>query len=399
MPAYNFLNTLHETPGCKKTISTVPQHGDSARHYSVVSPLINPTIEYMHIKSLLSPDKMAGDIIKPVAEGVIAVGSVALAVATGGTSAAAEVAAESATETAAAVAADATVDASAEAVATEGTAAAAFNPDVDFDADFIFGDAEGAGEAAGDAATADEDSAALKSAKKSEELAKKAALKSKGGIISRIAKPVFLVGAGAVFTNKAVTTALEEIDPKPLKVPILPSPTFGPLEPGGINAPDPASNVKLIMDVLQNQDSALLGEVAGKIQRTNGLSASGTLQFKAYIVSEVASQISSELLTQEHNADLNYVTVYGPFENAVVNAILTNASYFENTACGGSGYTLTQNADSSFTYSNQNVNMPDGSTFSVDEISADDRGTEFGGSGINLLPDAIAFEQVGKYEW
>jgi len=395
MPAYNFLNTLHETPGCKKTISTVPQHGDSARHYSVVSPLINPTTEYMHIKSLLSPDKMAGDIIKPVAEGVIAVGSVALAVATGGTSAAAEVAAESATETAAAVAADATVDASAEAVATTGTAAVATGG-TSAAAETA---AEGAGEAAGDAATADEDSAALKSAKKSESLAKEAALQSKGGIISRIAKPAFLVGVGAVFTNKAVTTALEEIDPKPLKVPILPSPTFGPLEPGGINAPDPASNVKLIMGVLQNQDSALLGEVAGKIQRTNGLSASGTLQFKAYIVSEVASQISSDLLTQEHNADLNYVTVYGPFENAVVNAILTNASYFENTACGGSGYTLTQNADSSFTYSNQNVNMPDGSTFSVDEISADDRGTEFGGSGINLLPDAIAFEQVGKYEW
>ena len=395
MPAYNFLNTLHETPGCKKTISTVPQHGDSARHYSVVSPLINPTTEYMHIKSLLSPDKMAGDIIKPVAEGVIAVGSVALAVATGGTSAAAEVAAESATETAAAVAADATVDASAEAVATTGTAAVATGG-TSAAAETA---AEGAGEAAGDAATADEDGAALKSAKNSESLAKEAALKSKGGIISRIAKPVFLVGVGAVFTNKAVTTALEEIDPKPLKVPILPSPTFGPLEPGGINAPDPASNVKLIMGVLQNQDSALLGEVAGKIQRTNGLGASGTLQFKAYIVSEVASQISSDLLTQEHNADLNYVTVYGPFENAVVNAILTNASYFENTACGGSGYTLTQNADSSFTYSNQNVNMPDGSTFSVDEISADDRGTEFGGSGINLLPDAIAFEQVGKYEW
>jgi hypothetical protein len=54
----------------------------------------------------LTPAKLAGDIVKPVVTGLAVVGSVALAVGTGGASAAAEVAAEGAAEGAAEAAAE-----------------------------------------------------------------------------------------------------------------------------------------------------------------------------------------------------------------------------------------------------------------------------------------------------
>ena len=106
--AYNFLASFHYTPGCEKTITTVPQHGEKAMSYISVSPTIYPGVRWSAVKSMLTPAKMAGDIVKPVVTGMIAAGSIALAVATGGASAAVEGAAEGAT----AAAADAATSAS-----------------------------------------------------------------------------------------------------------------------------------------------------------------------------------------------------------------------------------------------------------------------------------------------
>ena len=123
--AYNFLASFHDTPGCEKTISTVraqlggvvvaahwqvqvPQHGEKAMRYMSVSPTIYPNVRWSAVKSMLTPAKMAGDIVKPVVTGMVAAGSIALAVATGGASAAVEGAAEGAT----AAAADAATSAS-----------------------------------------------------------------------------------------------------------------------------------------------------------------------------------------------------------------------------------------------------------------------------------------------
>lgn len=72
--AYNFLSSLHEQPGCKRTIDTgdphpahvggtgshsgaVPQHGLKARHFSLVSPTIYPQTRYSFVKSMLTPGK------------------------------------------------------------------------------------------------------------------------------------------------------------------------------------------------------------------------------------------------------------------------------------------------------------------------------------------------------
>jgi hypothetical protein len=95
------LASFHYTPGCEKTITTVPQHGEKAMRYISVSPTIYPGVRWSAVKSMLTPAKMAGDIVKPVVTGIIAAGSIALAVATGGASAAVEGAAEGATAAAA----------------------------------------------------------------------------------------------------------------------------------------------------------------------------------------------------------------------------------------------------------------------------------------------------------
>jgi hypothetical protein len=62
----------------------VPQHGTKARSYKVVSPTIYPEYRYSFVKSMLTPGKMAGDILKAVGEGAIAVAAFAGAAFTSG---------------------------------------------------------------------------------------------------------------------------------------------------------------------------------------------------------------------------------------------------------------------------------------------------------------------------
>lgn len=293
--AFNFLSSLHDQPGCKKTIGTVPQHGEKARRFFAVSPTLYPHTRYSSVKSMLTPGKMAGDICKSVGEGLVSAAAFAGAVFTDG------------------------------ATLTVG-----------------------------------------------------------------------LVGLGAVMEVNTIKTIETTLDPNPIRIPI--NPTLGAgSNPGQreseMNKYNSRQHIDLIMEQLNNQDSDVLQRLTDKVQKVTGRDPTRD-STSAFIVAEDAAFIESAELTLEHNAALNYVNVYGPFTQAVVQAIITNSSYYEG-AQPCSNWQKTADGDA-YLYENLDVLDVFGNPFRQIVLDRNTRGDEASGSGEALLPDVMAFSQTFK---
>jgi hypothetical protein len=159
-------------------------------------------------------------------------------------------------------------------------------------------------------------------------------------------------------------------------------------------------HLDLIMKELRTGDSALLEQLSAQVQKVKGLDVTRNTGATEFIIAEDAVFLESAELTADHNAALNYINVYGPFTKAVRNAILINASYYENGTFTGNCQHWSKTADGgAFLWANDKVVDVYGNKFQQVVLDRDTRGDEVSGRGESLLPDMMAFPQAYKYEW
>ena len=206
-----------------------------------------------------------------------------------------------------------------------------------------------------------------------------------------------LTGLGAVMEVNTIKTIETTLDPDPIRIPINPT-----LAAGVSNAQveseenkySSRQHIDLIMQQLKNQDSDVLEKLSQKVQKVTGRDPNvGTLT--GFIIAEDAAFIESAESTLEHNAALNYINVYGPFTEAVLQAILTNASYYPDDDSSCVDWQKTPNGDAYF-FENDKVKDIFGNSFQQIVLDRNTRGDEVSGKGETLLPDMMAFPQTFK---